>query len=138
MTLIIVHYHLRPGGVRRIIEVAAPHLVRSSPSRITRIIVAVGEASDGHWLKHFESQFPGVTVEVFVVPAFRYLSEQRGEAPHITRRLRVALRQLLAKCDRANCLIWAHNLGVARQSPVVTRTGCGCGSTGHTAGRAPS
>ena len=29
MKLIIVHYHLRPGGIRRVIELATPHLLRA-------------------------------------------------------------------------------------------------------------
>src|SRR5688572_7118684 len=35
MRLVIVHYHLRPGGIRRVIGVALPHLLRAAPSPVT-------------------------------------------------------------------------------------------------------
>ena len=64
MTLFIVHHHLRPGGIRRVIELATPCLVRESPRTITRVVLATGQRADRSWHEHFAQQLPGVRVEV--------------------------------------------------------------------------
>jgi glycosyltransferase involved in cell wall biosynthesis len=112
--LVIVHYHLRPGGIRRVIELATPHLVRAAARPITRVVLATGQRADAAWHEHFARLLPGVPVAVQVVPAFNYVSEQRGSPERITRRIRGALQQLFATADGTNCLVWAHNLGVGR------------------------
>lgn len=114
MRLVIVHYHLRPGGIRRIIELATPHLVHEAPRPIKRIVLATGQCADRSWYDHFAQQLPGVPVEVLVEPSFNYLSEQRSSPGQITVRLRQALKKLFADSDSENCLVWAHNLGVGR------------------------
>ncbi len=114
MQLVIVHYHLRPGGIRRIIELATPHLVREAPRPITRVVLATGQSADRPWHDHFARQLSGIPVKVVVAPSFNYLSEQRGSSKRITARLRRALTKLFADCDSTNTLVWAHNLGVGR------------------------
>lgn len=112
MQLVIVHYHLRPGGIRRIIELATPHLVRQSPRPVTRIVLATGQRADRSWHCHFASQLDDVPVEVVVEPTFNYLSEQRGSPARIASRIRRALELILPSDE--DCLVWAHNLGVGR------------------------
>jgi len=112
--LVIVHYHLRPGGIRRIIELAVPHLVREAPRPITRVVLATGERADDQWHKHFAQQLPGVPVEVVVERSFNYLSEQRASPSRIKMQINRALNKILANTDDGNCLVWAHNLGVGR------------------------
>jgi glycosyltransferase involved in cell wall biosynthesis len=112
--LFIVHHHLRPGGIRRVIELAAPHLVREAPRPITRVVLATGQRADQKWHDHFIQQLPGVPVEVFIEPSFNYLSEQRCSPRHITTQIRRGLEKLLAHANSGNCLVWAHNLGVGR------------------------
>ena len=120
MTLVIVHYHLRPGGIRRIIELATPHLVRAAPRPITRVVLATGQRADAAWHKRFAQQLPGVPVEVCIEPAFNYLSEQRGSPARIAMQIRRALGKILVAADAHNCLVWAHNLGVGRNL-ILTR-----------------
>jgi glycosyltransferase involved in cell wall biosynthesis len=120
MNLVIVHYHLRPGGIRRIIELATPHLVREVPRPITCVVLATGQRDDRSWHDYFVQQLPGVSVEMFVDPSFNYLSEQRSSSERITTRLRSALNTLFADADAGNCLVWAHNLGVGR-NPLLAR-----------------
>lgn len=130
MKLVIVHYHLRPGGIRRIIELAVPHLVRQSPRPITRVVLAAGQRADGAWHDHFAQQLSGVPVEVRVEPAFNYLSEQRGTRPRLTAQLRRALEQTLAGADAENCLVWAHNLGVGRNLLLTCELAAACARRG--------
>ena len=75
MKLIVFHYHFRPGGVRRVIESAAPFLLRALPS-IGRVIAAGGEALDLEWNASFRKSLAPVPAEFFIEPAFGYASEQ--------------------------------------------------------------
>jgi len=112
--LVVIHYHLRPGGIRRIIELALPHLVRESPRPVTRVVIATGRHADRQWHHDLAKQLPGVPVEVMIEPSFSYLSEQRGSPRRIERRIRAALGKIFAGAGAENCLVWAHNLGVGR------------------------
>jgi hypothetical protein len=118
--LIVFHYHLRPGGVRRIIELGTPHLLRQLGGTVRSVVLAVGEAQDLKWNEFFEQHVGETPVEWFVEPAFGYRSEQRLTSPSLTQRIRAALERLLADATGDNTLVWAHNFGIARNL-VVTR-----------------
>jgi hypothetical protein len=62
VTLFIVHYHLRPGGIRRVIELVVPHLLREAPRPITRVVLATGQCADRSWHDRFVQQLHGVPV----------------------------------------------------------------------------
>lgn len=130
MKLVIVHYHLRPGGIRRIIELATPHLVREAPRPITRVVLATGQPADRQWHDQFSQQLPGVPVEVFVERSFNYLSEQRGAPQSIAAHIRRALEELLTDADAGNCLVWAHNLGVGRNLLLTRELASACAERG--------
>jgi len=120
MKLIIVHFHLRPGGIRRIIELAVPHLVQASRGLIDRIVLAIGEAGDRKWNASFRQHAAPTPVELFVAPAFNYVSEQKRSPAAIQRGIRAALDTLLATATASNALVWAHNPGIGRNL-VLTR-----------------
>lgn len=126
MKLVIVHYHLRPGGIRRIIELATPHLVREAPRPITRVVLTTGEASDRRWCDFFARQVARVPVEFTVDPAFSYLSEQHGSPARIEAQVQRALAKLLAQENSENCLVWAHNLGVGRNLILARELAVAC------------
>jgi len=112
--LVIVHYHLRPGGIRRVIELATPCLIQHFKGRIQKVIIVTGEANDAGWNKHFKSVLNGVPLEIRCEAAFGYLSEQKLPVATVRHRLRAAFRRLLATDEKQNCVVWAHNLGIAR------------------------
>jgi len=126
VTLFIVHYHLRPGGIRRVIELATPHLVRHSPQTVTRVVLVTGCAADKAWHEQFARQLREVTVEIVVEPSFNYLSEQDGTPGQITKRIRAALNKLFAESRSHDCLVWAHNLGVGRNLIVARELSTAC------------
>ncbi len=130
MTLIIVHHHLRPGGIRRVIELAAPHLVREAPWAVTHVILATGQRADRQWHNHFVQQLHGLPVEVRVEPSFNYLSEQRGSPARVTAQIRRALTGLFARTKGGNCLVWAHNLGVGRNLLLTREVAAACAARG--------
>lgn len=115
MKLLIVHYHLRPGGIRRVIELATPHILREFGGEITSVVVATGEAPDRKWRRTFLDALAPTPVEFFVAPAFGYYSEQPGRSPSALRQaVRKNLSTLFDRSKRNRVAVWAHNLGLGR------------------------
>jgi glycosyltransferase involved in cell wall biosynthesis len=114
MQLIIVHHHFRPGGVRRVIELATPPLVACWPGRVRGIALATGEAPDATWLAGLRARLPDTPVKVLVHPAFGYLSELGWDGPKLRRHVQEGLRTLLDEVRRDQGVVWAHNLGLGR------------------------
>ncbi len=117
--LIVVHHHLRPGGVRRVIELALPHILRAAGPGHHRVTLASGEAAEAGWREALRRSLDPAALEVCVVPAFGYLEEQR-RAPDRTRRLLVtAIAGLLAAAS-ADTVVWTHNPGLGRNPLLNT------------------
>ncbi len=112
--LVIVHHHLRPGGVRRVIELATPHLVAHWPERVRVVVLATGEVPDPAWLRAFRERLHGTAVKVLVQPAFGYVSELARDDRDLRSRVIEGLMALWREAMRDDCLIWAHNLGLGR------------------------
>lgn len=128
MKLVIVHYHLRPGGIRRIIELAAPPLVADSTLTVTEVTLAAGEAASDAWHQAFARNLDPVPVGVFIEPAFRYLSELRETAAGaVAERIRCALKELL---DGGDCMVWMHNPAVGRNLLLAREVADACASRG--------
>jgi len=114
LKLVIVHHHFRPGGVRRVIELATPHLVAHWPARIRAVVLATGEAPDPAWLRAFRARLHGTRVKALVQPAFGYVSELALDGRSIRRRVIDGIMELLREGLHDDCLVWAHNLGLGR------------------------
>lgn len=114
MKLIVVHYHLRPGGIRRVIELAAPHIVRAFRGTIDSVTLACGEANDREWNSDFRKALQGVSVEFLIDPAFKYFSGQKQSPGQVAGRIHAALGRISDGASADGCLVWAHNLGIGR------------------------
>lgn len=112
--LAVVHHHFRPGGVRRVIELATPHVAAHWPERIRQVVLATGEAPDAAWLGRFRASLGGTRVRVMVEPAFGYVSEWGRGRGALEAAVRRAVFELVVDVTRAGGLIWAHNLGLGR------------------------
>jgi len=110
--LVVIHYHLRPGGVRRIIETALPHIAMARGAKFDAITIAAGQPPEAAWAEKLREALPGKPLHFFSEPAFRYFSEQRAAPATIRARIRSALDRLIPALGET--LIWAHNLGLAR------------------------
>jgi glycosyltransferase involved in cell wall biosynthesis len=120
LKLFIVHSHYRPGGVRRVIELAAPEVAAALRPRATEIILMGGEAPDRAWLKVFCERCAGLRVTCAIEPALGYISEQRADGPVISRRIRVHLERCFARARSDDTLIWVHNPGLGRNLIVAS------------------
>jgi len=128
--LLIVHHHFRPGGVRRVIELATPHLVTHWPERIRAVVLATGEAPDPGWLRAFRKRLHGLPVKVMVQPAFGYVSELALDGESLRRRVMDGIMELLCEARQDDCLIWAHNLGLGRNLYLARELTFTCHCTG--------
>jgi len=120
MRLIVFHYHLRPGGVRRIIELATAPILKQFKGAIGQVVFATGEAQDAQWNESFKKKLQGTPVVFLIEPALGYLSEQRTTSRAVSRRIRAVLERLLPATQSDDTIVWAHNLGIARNI-VLTR-----------------
>jgi glycosyltransferase involved in cell wall biosynthesis len=127
--LVIVHYHLRPGGIRRVVELATPALVKQF-GNIDAVTLACGEAPDQNWNQNFARLIQPARLEWLVAPAFGYFSEQSKPPAVIQAELAAALAQLLAGATATNCLVWAHNLGIGRNLLLTRELTHACAERG--------
>jgi glycosyltransferase involved in cell wall biosynthesis len=114
LRLIIVHHHFRPGGVRRVIELATPHLVEHWPGGVQSVVLATGEAPDPDWLAKFRQRLGDTSVKVLVLPSFGYASELKLDGRGLARRIKDDTWQLVREAEKERGVVWAHNLGLGR------------------------
>jgi hypothetical protein len=114
LRLIIVHNHFRPGGVRRVIELAAPCLLRGLASPVDRVVLATGQPPEPAWLEAFRGRCHPIPVDCQVEPALAYLAEQHRSPKSVVLRLQAFLSRLLAGQERENGVVWTHNPGLGR------------------------
>lgn len=100
--LVVVHYHFRAGGVRRVMELLLPELAR----HFQNITLVGGESPEAQWGREMKRKIPRLR---FVInPAFGY-SDAGSPA-----RMRVDIREVLRQAAGPGTLIWAHNLSLGR------------------------
>jgi glycosyltransferase involved in cell wall biosynthesis len=128
LKLIIVHYHLRPGGIRRVIELATPHLRRRAA--FDSIVLACGEAADRGWNETFRRTVSPAHTKFFIEPCFNYASEQRLAPERLRRAVAEAVDGLLTGSTAKNCVVWAHNLGIARNLALTQELAKACEQRG--------
>ncbi len=112
--LVVVHNHFRPGGVRRVIELAVPHLVGALRPRVTAVVLVAGEAPDPWWLDRLRAALGSLPVIVRTEAALGYVAEQRLTPAARARRLRIFFAELFEATPAGGAIVWAHNPGLGR------------------------
>ncbi|RYD31290.1 MAG: hypothetical protein EOP86_18215, partial [Verrucomicrobiaceae bacterium] len=120
MQLLVFHYHDRPGGVREVIGRGLPLLMERLDG-VNEVVFLMGELRDAGWREaltaRLKRQSPSVTVRWvedrewgYAEPGFRSLS-----ADSVQR-----LRDWLHPSPTARwSVLWAHNLSVGRNIPLL-------------------
>ncbi|MCO5050933.1 MAG: glycosyltransferase [Verrucomicrobiae bacterium] len=125
VTLIIVHYHFRPGGIRRVVELATPHLRRAMP-RLDTVLLVSGEAQDVVWNRNFAKLIAPARLRFHTAAELGYFSELSASSRVIRRRIRQQLAQVFAGHTSDNCVVWAHNLGIGRNAILAEELARDC------------
>lgn len=102
--LVVLHYHFRPGGVRRVIELLVPPLA----GRFEKVTLLAGEAPDREWEEGLRRSVPGARIAIH--PAINYFIPGRSD-PGV---VRDEVRRALQREAGPQALIWAHNLALGR------------------------
>lgn len=104
--------------MRRVIEVAAPGLVKAL--RVNAVFLVGGEAPDQRWEREFGR---GVSVPVWacINKALCYLAEQSDGRGVIQENIERTLGLLIANSEGEPSIVWAHNQGLGRNL-LLSRT----------------
>lgn len=112
--------------MRRVIELAAPDLVRALRPRVDEVILASGAAADNNWLHSFSKSLRPMLVTCRTNPTLCYLSEQRSAIASSKARLRAFIHDLVATLDGDTALVWAHNQGLGRNLLLTQEVEAAC------------
>lgn len=126
--LVAAHYHLRPGGVRRVIETALPAIVRRTDA--ASVTLAAGEAPDEAWLAQLRASLAGVPLHMELRREFLYWSELEPFPSVHGESLAASCTELLARHGGGNAVLWAHNLALGRNAPLAAAWARAAASTG--------
>ena len=132
MRLIVFHSHYRPGGVRRIIELALPALVGECRPDVTSVVLAGGEAPPAAWVAALRRRLPGVNLTIATEAAVGYVSEIGGNwtAGQFKTAVVAWVEAVLEGASGADTVVWAHNLGLGRNLTAARAWVEGCGRRG--------
>jgi len=102
--LVVLHYHFRAGGVRRVIELLLPRLAGHFES----VTLLGGERPDAEWERAILQRTPSARFAVskslsYLEPGFNPVATQRKQ-----------IRHSLKLHIKADTLVWAHNLALGR------------------------
>jgi glycosyltransferase involved in cell wall biosynthesis len=113
--LVVVHYHWRPGGVRRVVELTLPAIVAATPS-LKRVTLLSGGAP------HERPEIGQLELPTAFIhePACDYFSGQEDDPQTISRKVQEALSLAMPERDSSRTLIWFQNPALAR-NPILSR-----------------
>ena len=117
--LVVLHSHWRPGGVRRVVELALPSIVRALSPWLRKVTLLSGGKS------HERLILPPLGVEtVFHIdPAFDYLPAGYFEAGKFSERIKKTLEGVVSGGDPSRVLVWFHNPALAKNPLVCAEVG---------------
>ena len=99
--LVVIHYHWRPGGVRRVVELTLPAIAAAAGTSLKRITLLSG----GTESEHPELGTLGIATDFIHEPACDYFSNQ-AEAPElISEKIQRVLRRVIESNPPSRTLI---------------------------------
>lgn len=109
---------------------ATPALARAWGATLRRVVLVAGEPPPAQWLAEFRARLPGVEVACQTEPALGYLAEQAAGPAALAGRLREFFAEQLKGRTAADCVVWAHNLGLGRNLLVNQALARQCAAAG--------
>jgi glycosyltransferase involved in cell wall biosynthesis len=126
--LVVIHYHWRPGGVRKVIELTLPAILRSAPRELEKLTLLSGSPESEHPL----IEGLGGRVAIHSAPALDYFSEQSQNPKSIGHSIGETLRAVIPDQEAERTLIWFHNPGLARNAILNQEVLKFCETSGST------
>lgn len=124
MLLAILHYHFRPGGVRRVIEKATPAIVaKTAGEKVDRVLLHSGEAIPQDWLQPLRKSLAPIPVEEIVWPSLGYAADHKDLGPESWKAIHTQLQSWTKSLGEEKLLLWTHNLSVGRNPSFARALG---------------
>ena len=110
--LMVVHYHWRPGGVRRVVELTLPAIAAAAGDTLKKVTLLSGGTPDE------VPELGGLPGEAVFIhePACDYFSNQQDTPERISEKIRQAISRAMDGRDPARTLIWFQNPALARNA----------------------
>jgi glycosyltransferase involved in cell wall biosynthesis len=110
--LMVVHYHWRPGGVRRVVELTLPAIVAAAGDTLKKVTLLSGGTPDE------VPELDALPVQTAFIhePACDYFSNQQDTPEGISEKIRQAISRAMEGRDPARTLIWVQNPALARNT----------------------
>ena len=110
--LVVIHYHWRPGGVRRVVELTLPAIAEAAGSSLKRVTMLSG----GTESERPEMGTLGIPTFFIHEPACDYFSNQEETPQTISEKIRHALWRAVGETGSSRTLIWFQNPALARNA----------------------
>jgi glycosyltransferase involved in cell wall biosynthesis len=109
--LMVVHYHWRPGGVRRVVELTLPAIAAAAGDRLKVILLSGGTPDE-------EPDLGGLADRAVLIhePACDYFSNQQDTPERISKSIQQAISRAMEGRDPTRTLIWFQNPALARNA----------------------
>ncbi len=121
--LVVFHYHDRPGGVRQVISRGLPGLA-ARLGGVREVVVLLGEITDSRWARELQTALGAIPLRVVRHGELGYAS---GGPPDVSKEAReVVMREL----SESEVVLWAHNLSVGRNLPLLLNLPAWCAEAG--------
>ena len=107
----VVHYHWRPGGVRRVVELTLPAIAAAAGDRLKVILLSGGTPDEA-------PDLGGLADRAVLIhePACDYFSNQQDTPERISKSIQQAISRAMEGCDPTRTLIWFQNPALARNA----------------------
>jgi glycosyltransferase involved in cell wall biosynthesis len=114
--LVVVHYHWRAGGVRRVIERTLPKAAGLLGA--CEVVLASGSEPPAEWFKRLCAAIPGpIALRYEVCPQAAYVAEL-ADAPQLATLETFFFRILQMPAGAPSAVVWLHNPGLAK-NPIL-------------------
>jgi glycosyltransferase involved in cell wall biosynthesis len=110
--LMVVHYHWRPGGVRRVVELTLPAIAAAAGDTLKKVTLLSGGTPDE------APDLGGLADHAVLIheSACDYFSNQQDTPERISEKIRQAISRAMDGRDPARTLIWFQNPALARNA----------------------
>ena len=130
MRWVVVHYHWRPGGVRRVIEAALPAMMACGLEAENEVVLVAGEEPRQDFWAALKVAV-GARLRREVIPSLGYFElADEGAAAIWAAEALAGARRVLGDRSGGDTVVWLHNPAVGRNAGVAAAWAHACGETG--------